>query len=455
MATVVEKVLSRFGIGRKASGETPILNDNAGNLPSIRVYGGSYSGMPGATWTPVDYLRQSYEGYVRNSDVYAAVSLIAQTAKQVKWWDGSGKTKSLLPCDELAKDIGLDPANYRQSVIDGERKLRIAVDPRASVALLERSGGPAFIEQWVSYILLGGNAYTELVRLRPGAVPTMLYLNNPGLVSAEIDRNAEHEDTLVSSWLVRNSYGVRRSLAPYRNGGGDMVQSKLFNPIPGTPYGMAPLQAAMMRVDAQNEAHTLLKRVMQRGYVPGWIEARENSDWGDEQVMRLKENVRQSKFHGEELFLENAIWHPMGFQPGDSGASDLQILTKRDIAAVFHVPPQLIGDTNSQTYSNFKEARRALYMESIIPLLQLFRSSWNRTIGVELKSPLDFDRDSFDAISAAREEAADRATKLWSAGLITRTEARADLEYDPPQPGDEFWGPANFVPMDSDVQGEE
>lgn len=444
---VLDKFLSRFR--RKA--DVPIINDGAGNLPSIRVHGSVY-GMPGASWTPDRYEHYAREGYSRNSDVYACISLIANAAKQVRWADGRTGSKCLSSPEALAKAISLSPENYR-SVVTGETKLEQMVKPNASAALLDRAGGAAFIEAWISHILISGNAYIEIVRV--GTAIKMLYLNNPGLVAAEVNRDSIHYDTLIDYWKVSNGYGQRRRLEPWRSKGvGDLVQSRLFSPIPG-PYGMAPLQAAMMRVDFQNEGQTLLKRVLQRGYVPGWIEARENSEWSDEHVAALKEQVRRSKSHGEELFLENAIWHPMGFEPMNSGSADHHLLTKRDIASVFHVDPAMIGDTTSRTYATAREARRGLYTEATIPILSQFRDDWNRTIGTELGSPLDFDRDSFDAISAAREEATDRATKLWTSGLITRAEARADLEYGPAKPTDEFFGPANLVPMTGDADAED
>lgn len=441
MPAVLDKFLNR--IGYRKNGDVPVINDGRGNEPSIRVYGSAY-GMPGASWTPRDYGHQAYEGYSRNSDVFSCVSLIASVGKQVKWWGGGDGSKSLTPYDLLLKSIGREPEHFRQSALGGERKLRAAADPRASIELLESAGGARFIEQWLSYILLSGNAYTEIIRT--GTRITMLYLDNPGLVTAEVNRNALHADDAVAYWLVKNGYGTQRRLDPYNKGERNIVQSKLFNPL-NAVYGMAPLEAAMLRVDAQNEAATLMKRVLQRGYVPGWIEARENSDWTDDQVTQLKEGIRRAKYHGEELFLENAVWHDMGFKPAESGVSEQQILTKRDIASVFHVPPQLIGDTTSQTYSNYREARRALYMEAVIPLLVQFRDDWNRTIGTELKSPLDFDKDTFDAISAAREEAADRVHKLWTSGLITQNEGRSDLEYEPVKDGDVFYAPANFLPL--------
>ena len=161
----------------------------------------------------------------------------------------------------------------------------------------------------------------------------------------------------------------------------------------------------------------------------------------------MKERLKLSRQAGEALFLENAKWHEMGFKPVESGVSEQQTLSKRDIASIFHVPPQLIGDTASATYNNYKEARLSLYMEAVLPWLHVFVRDWNETIGRDLNSRLAVDRDSFEGIAAARNEATERVHKLWTAGLITQNEARRDLEYDPAEGGDVFYAPANFLPL--------
>jgi HK97 family phage portal protein len=386
-------------------------------------------------------------GYASNTDVYACVSLIAAAGKQVKWWDGGGNSKARTPLAKLAAAIGKDPYDDLPSVVGDPAKLarrvKAATDPRASIALLQAAGDAEFIEAWLSYILLSGNTYMEVDRAANDN-PIMLYLLRPDRVVAWVKPpgTAIHmtETELVDYWRV-TAYGQTRPVPPP-----NMVHSKLFNPLDDI-YGMAPLEAALLRVDAQNEGVALMKRMLQRGYSPGWIEAAKDSIWEDTQVAQLKERISRSKSTGEELFLENASWHKMGFDPADSAVSDQAILTKRDIASVFHVPPQLIGDTTSQTYSNYQEARRALYMEAVIPLLTQFRDDWNATVGKTLNSPLDFDKDSFDAIAAARADASDRVQKLFTSGIITQNEARRDLEYEPVAAGDVFYAPANMIQL--------
>jgi len=443
---VIERVLSRLGLGRKA--DVPIINDGRGNLPSIRVVGGT--GLPSARWTGQDYAGMATNGYALNSDVYACISLIAAAGKQVKWWDAGNGSKAHTPAPELAKAIGRGADGL---LVGGdekarERHIKLVTNPRPSIELLTKAGGAGFIEAWLSYILISGNTYIEIERAGDAVAgkPSMLYLQRPDRLTAVVRAPGAvamqmSESQLVDSWTV-TAYGQRRNV-PTDN----ITHSKLFNPTDDI-YGMAPLQAALLRVDAENEGLTLIKRMLQRGFSPGWIEAREDSEWGDTQVAQLKERIKSSKSAGEELFLENAKWHQMGFNPVDSGVTEQQILSKRDIASVFHVPSQLIGDAQTQTYSNYQEARRALYMEAVIPLLQHFRGDWNRTIGAALGSPLDFDKDSFDAITAARQEATDRVVKLFTSGLITQAEGRSDLEYGDAKPGDTFYAPANLMPLD-------
>lgn len=401
---MIAKTLSRLGFAWKGD-SPPIINDGQGNLPSVRVrYVSTFDGA--ASWTGRDYESLATQGYKSNSDVYACVSLIAQAGKQVKW-DGSVGSKGA-----------------------------------ASIALLNKAGGASFIEAWLSYLLLSGNDYIEIDR-NFSNVPTNLYLLSPAIVTAVTNNAAAHriESELVEMWKARNGRGYQYPVLP-----ADMVHSKLFNPVDPI-YGMAPLEAAMLRVEAENQGSALMGEILKRGFAPGWIEAAKDSIWEEEQVNQLKARIKTSKVRGEELFLENAQWHQMGFHPADSGIAEGHVLTKRDIASVFHVDPALIGDTTGRTYATYRESRQALYMEAVMPLLTEFRDDWNATVGKDLQSPLEFDKDSFDAISSARSEAAERVQKLWASGLIQQNEARRELNYDPVEGGDAFYAPANFLPL--------
>jgi HK97 family phage portal protein len=404
---------TKVSIATKQSDSPPSLNTPGGNRPSVTV---RYV-TPGApTWMNRDYASYARNAYAMNSDVYSCISLIASAAKQIKI-DDTGKG-------------------------------------RASAELLKKAGGPTFIEYWISYLLISGNAYIEIGRNGSGQ-PVSVYLLSPDRVTAQTNINTPGaSDTYrpeVRMWKVLDAKGIPRFLAP-----SEIIHSRLFNPLDPI-CGMSPIEAALLDIDAQNESAALMKRTMQSGFTPGWIEAGEESDWSDTQIAQLKERLRRSREGGEALFLQQAKWHEIGVKPVDAEIATQQTMSKRDIASVFHVDPALIGDVSTRTYATYQESRRALYMEAVNPLVKMFSHDWNAAIaepppGALARpgyngSPLTADKDSFDAITAARAEATDRVHKLWTSGLITQNEARRDLEYDPVSGGDVFYAPANFLPL--------
>src|SRR5436190_11662312 len=455
---VFDKVVQRL----RGKAEPPIINDGDRNLPSIRIlrgpyqvparaYSGSGSSAWGMAWGSLDYQTQAREGYSRNSDVYACVSLIAQAACQVKWYDGSAGSKGITPLERKFMALKYSAVAHQTSELHNtpakrEAFLKPQTNPRASMEAFTNAGGSVFLNAWISSLLISGNAFIEIQRSDKDSTTgpiVQLHLLRTDRVAPKPRTSGPYQDetNIVESWEVY-AYGRPRIVQT-----ANMVHSKLYNPLDDV-MGMAPLDAAMMNVLLHNEGTDNIRRVLNRGAVPGWIELDKDSEWTEKQILALKDKLRRARSGEDELTLQYAQWHELGIKPSESAYADAQAITKRDIASVYHVDPVLIGDMAGRTYATYRESRRGLYMEAVIPPLTMFRDDWNRTIGVQLNSAMDFDKDSFDAITAAREEATDRVVKLWQIGLIDRTEARADLAYDPVA-GDEqeFYAPASFMPM--------
>src|SRR4029077_16233202 len=124
--------------------ETPIINDGAGNLPTIRVVRGQ--GLGTAVWSGVGYEAMATAGYERNSDVYACISLIAAAAKQVKWYDGGAGSKAI--STPAARVAMLGKASAAELLFGDQDKaaryIKANSNPRASIDLLNSAGGAAF-----------------------------------------------------------------------------------------------------------------------------------------------------------------------------------------------------------------------------------------------------------------------------------------------------------------------
>ena len=112
----------------------------------------------------------------------------------------------------------------------------------------------------------------------------------------------------------------------------------------------------------------------------------------------------------------------MALSPADMDFATLKSTAAREIALAFGVPPMLLGLPGDNTYSNYREANRALWRMTLLPLAQKLLASlldglrpWfpSTDLGVEM--------DRVPALSEDRE-------RLWKqvseADFLTRAEKR-------------------------------
>jgi phage portal protein BeeE len=96
----------------------------------------------------------------------------------------------------------------------------------------------------------------------------------------------------------------------------------------------------------------------------------------------------------------------------------------RDVAQAFGVPPQLLGIPGDNTYSNYQEARLALWEETVIPLLRHLRDEFNAWLSPRFGEglALEIDLDEIPALALRREKTWDR---IQAADFLTLNEKRA------------------------------
>jgi HK97 family phage portal protein len=125
----------------------------------------------------------------------------------------------------------------------------------------------------------------------------------------------------------------------------------------------------------------------------------------------------------------------MSISPKDMDFIESKNSAAREIALSFGVPPQLLGISGDNTYSNMQEARLALWEETLIPLLDKLADAlgnWlSHMYGEEII--IDFDRDAISALTEKRENL---WAKIASADFMTINEKRAFFGFDPIKEGD-------------------
>ena len=119
----------------------------------------------------------------------------------------------------------------------------------------------------------------------------------------------------------------------------------------------------------------------------------------------------------------------MALTPADMDFATLKSAAARDIALAFGVPPMLLGLPGDNTYANYREANRALWRLTLLPLSEKIFASLREGLAPWFpETVLGIDLDMVPALSEDRE-------RLWSqvsdADFLSRAEKRQMLGFPP------------------------
>jgi HK97 family phage portal protein len=118
----------------------------------------------------------------------------------------------------------------------------------------------------------------------------------------------------------------------------------------------------------------------------------------------------------------------MGLTPKDMDFMEAKNGAAREIALAFGVPPMLLGIPGDNTYSNYREANRALWRQTVLPLAGRTAEALGAWLAPAFGEGLRlwYDADQNEALSADREA-------LWKrvgeATFLTDDEKRAAVGY--------------------------
>jgi hypothetical protein len=210
----------------------------------------------------------------------------------------------------------------------------------------------------------------------------------------------------------------------------------LFNPL-DDHYGMSPLEAAQASLDVHNAASAWNKALLDNAARPSGalVYSAAGGNLSDEQFERLKSELEAhyqgAANAGRPLLLEGGLdWKGLSLSPKDMDFVEAKHIAAREIALAFGVPPMLLGIPGDNTYSNYAEANRALYRQTVVPLVTRIASALGHWLGESFGSDLRLvpDLDEVPALSFEREA-------LWKrvgeASFLTDDEKRAATGYEP------------------------
>lgn len=230
--------------------------------------------------------------------------------------------------------------------------------------------GQPLLETLAAHLLLHGNAYVQIMRDGSDA-PIELFALRPDRVSVQPD---------ASGWPAAYLYkvGDKTVTIPIddQDGWPSVIHIKSFHPT-DDHYGAGCLSAAEQAVGIHNAAAEWNRALLENAARPSgalvFDGGKDTAGLTGDQFDRLKGELSHAfsggKNAGRPLLLEGGLkWQSMSMSPADMDFAELKAAAARDIALAFGVPPMLLGLPGDNTYANYKEANRALWRLTLLPL---------------------------------------------------------------------------------------
>ena len=202
--------------------------------------------------------------------------------------------------------------------------------------------------------------------------------------------------------------------------------------------GIGPLEILIRETSVVNSLTDFLKVFMDRGALPLYAiipqdEGPAAAQWKKQETKDAFMAAWRNRYGGMRNAAEPL---PMvgvkdvkriGLDFNELAYRDLNDLQDAHIATAFGIPPILLGaqvGLDKATYSNYEQARRSFYEDTMTPLWARLDDAFSRHLlndrdfvsDIELR----FDTSSVPALRDDETAAVDRAVKLFTAGIISR-----------------------------------
>jgi HK97 family phage portal protein len=219
-----------------------------------------------------------------------------------------------------------------------------------------------------------------------------------------------------------------------------VLHLKLFHPLSDTD-GLSPIEAAAVAIDIHNAASRWNKALLDNAARPsGALVYTSGGHLTPDQFARLKGELADSfqgaRNAGRPLLLEGGLdWKAMSLTPRDMDFMEAKNAAARDIALAIGVPPMLLGIPGDNTYSNYQEANRTFWRQTVLPIAERAASSLGHWLSPAFAEPVTI-RPDVDAVTALSGEREAFWSRIDAARFLTRNEKRAAIGYPPVDGGD-------------------
>jgi len=322
------------------------------------------------------------EGYKAAIPVYRGIRALVQTGSGIPW--------------VVIKNGEVDPEHHFT-------KTWAKPNPEFS--------GQDNMEFLIGHLALIGNSYLRPIR-DSQMIPQEYWIELPHQIAPIPSKDR-------TKWIDGyefNINGRKQTLPPEA-----FIHFKQFDP--GNLYiGMGAVEVAGRVIDTYNESVDTRKVTLQnRGAKTGIFKPKElmSPELADKTFQRIKELFYSKSKRGEPWLLPNDLdFIDTSTTPVelDYNQSELQLIMQ--IAAAIGIDPWWLGLRQHSSYNNVKEARKSLYEDAVIPILDDIKATLNLKVA-PLYGDIEITYDTSN-VAALREDFGQKVTQaqtLWNMGV--------------------------------------
>jgi HK97 family phage portal protein len=356
------------------------------------------------TWTPIQgdsYSQKNKrwlidQGYRFNSIASACIQMIATSLPEA-------------PLKVYREIEGEEP-----EVVEGHWLTELIRHPNDHTSTFE------LWEKTAIHLLAGGSSYWLLLRSQNGMEPeenargpiNRVELLRPDLVTPITDQGTGH----IVGWLYRPE-GTTQEL---RYPAYQVVATPFPDPLGND--GLSPLARVVREIGIDNGATDFVKQFFDNGAVVAGILSSEQ-ELDKETAERIEERWYQKFGRWAKGRFRTAVlgkgtkYQQMALNFRDMEFESVRSFVETRICGAFGVDPVLlpswVGIRHGGKYSNYQEARRHLWYETIIPLLKRIESKINSQLLVYEEG--HFCRFDLSKVEALQENTNDLWERVWNA----------------------------------------
>jgi len=350
---------------------------------------------------PTENLEQlTQEGYVKNSIASACINMIATSAPEAK-----------LKVYRVAGNEEIEVTDHWL--------MRLIERPNPHMSTFE------LWELTHIYLNTAGAAYWELVRAsrNPNAPVVEVLPLRPDRIKVIPDRK---------DYIGGYQYEVNGQSITYEPW--EILAFPLPNPIDEF-RPLSPLARVAREIGIDNETTDFTKAFFENGAVPGGILSTDQQlteEESDRIELRWWQRFRGKRRGRTAVLGKGAQYQQLSMNFQEMEFESLRAFTETRICAAFGVDPVLlpswVGIRYGGKYSNYQEARKHLWDETLIPALRRIETKVSMLLEEGLIARFDVSN-----VQALQENENDKYTRIIAAfekGLITKNEGRLKLGYE-------------------------